>query len=118
MSNTTDIINADELASILESRTSSANLVIEAKYLIEAINDWPTSVTKPEEFLFILNQEIGKPLTKENIERYVRSLDAGKSAWKMESFASVLAMFDNRAAETLNEIIASISNQFKVGNAE
>jgi len=118
MGNTANIISEDELASILESNTSNTNFIIRARNLKEAINDWPTPVSAPEEFLLILHHEIGKPLTKENIERYANSLDARNSAWKVESIASVLAMFDNYTAKTFDEIIANISNQFRIDNAK
>jgi hypothetical protein len=113
MSNTKDLINAEELSSISEKHSSDEKLVIAARNLLEAINDWPSAVNAPEEFLLILNQEIRKSLTKENIENYLGSLSAAKSAWKIEAVTSVLAVFDDNETKTLDEIMFNISDRYR-----
>src|SRR5947207_3208181 len=110
-----DIITFDELTNVIESETSDSKFKTCAKFLISALNDWPTiDLQEPKDLLDELHAEVNNPLTFENLDFYLKGLTI-LDAWKMESVASLREMFDfdrNNSVDktiTLETIIAKLT---------
>ena len=119
---TTDLITFDELIKkTIETETSDNKSIVCAELLRTAINDWPTNLQEPKDLLDELKNEIKKPLTFDNLKTYSAGLkfDISGNAWKGESVASLLEMFDyerNNTVDkevTLDKIIEELTNQLR-----
>jgi hypothetical protein len=91
------IITLDELTDKIELETTDSKFRVCAESLLCALNDWPTmGLKEPKDLLDELTNEVGRPLTYENLNSYSNGLKITVSgnAWKMESVTSLLEMFD------------------------
>ena len=120
---TPEIITADELTDKIESLAADNKFKTCGEFLLTAINDWPTmNLEEPKDLLDELKNEIERPLTFDNLEKYSDGLkiDISGNAWKMESVASLLEMFDfdrNNTFDkevTSDKIIERLTNHLRV----
>ena len=117
---TSEIITFDELTGKIESLRVDDKFKTCGELLLTAINDWPTlNLKEPNDLLNELKAEIKKPLTFDNLKKYLDGLDINKNAWEMESVTSLLEMFDlerNNTVDkeiTLDKIIEKLTSNFR-----
>ena len=111
------LISSKELRNAVDLDNSDTRIKLNAQLLLSAINDYPyLNFKEPVEFLNVLKNEIGYPLTSDTIENYNRQILISEkgNAWKMESLASVLEMFNKSKSTTLDEIVEEISKHYKL----
>jgi hypothetical protein len=100
------IISFDELTDKIESDGTDDKFKICGESLLAALNDWPTlDLKEPIGLLNELKNEVGEPLTFDNLKRY--------------SVASLLEMFDfdrNNTFDkdvTMDKIIERLTNHLR-----
>ena len=81
-----------------------------AEILQIAICDYPGPVQEPFDYLNILENEIGKPLTFDRINAFQDKLDLKRDAWKAESLSVILHIFNDDKSVTLNDILEELSS--------
>ncbi len=103
------LITIDELIEKVAKDDSNADFKKAAKGLIEAINDWPTSLALIEDFISEMKNEFGGQITKSKLEKYSNLSEA----WKMESTASTIEMLSVFPDRSFDKIIQDISDYYK-----
>ena len=88
------MITSEELIDVVENDATANDLKSVAESLLEAISDWPTSLSEPSELVSELKFQINAKLTITNIERFLKTLKVEKDGWKMESLSSLLKVFN------------------------
>lgn len=79
------------------------------KILLSSINDWPTPVLTLNEFLFSVEETLHGEASKRNLEQFLKTSDIRVDAWKQESIAEALEVFQYfDDGVTLRDIIANI----------
>src|SRR6476659_4859189 len=90
-----DLISYEELFHAVENDTTDNHFKTAAQFLLQAVNDWPTTnLNEPQGLIAELKNEIKDKLTFDNIVRYSRTLRAEIDPWKMEAVSSLHEMFD------------------------
>lgn len=90
-----EFITYSELVAILQNDSTDNNFKAAADNLLEAFTDWPTqNIEEPIDMLLELKFQINDKLTFENLSKFSKTLKPDKDAWKMESLASLLELFD------------------------
>lgn len=93
--NSYKIISADKLFDAIENDPTDNNFKTAAEFLNSALTDWPTfNLKEPTDLLAELKKEVQGKLTYANLDNYIKRLDVGADAWKMEAVSSLLEMFD------------------------
>jgi len=114
-----EMINTEELIDALDNDATEADLKFAAESLLEAISDWPTSLSEPSELVSELKLQINAKLTVKNIERFLKALRVEKDSWKMESLSSILNIFEIDRNENvdgeveLEVLLERITNRLK-----
>jgi hypothetical protein len=103
------LITIDELIDKIEKDDTGTEIKRAAKGLIDAINDWPTSLTTIEDFISEMKNEFGGQILKKTLEKYSNL----NEAWKMESTTSTIEMLDVFPDKSFDEIVAYISDHYK-----
>ena len=113
------MITSEELWDALENDATESKLKSVVESLLEAISDWPTSLSEPSELVSELKLQINAKLTVGNIERFLKNLRVEKDGWKMESLSSLLIFFDKQRNENVDEevelevLLERITNRLK-----
>ena len=113
------MITAEELIEALDNDATEADLKSAAESLLEAISDWPTSISEPSELVSELKLQINAKLSVKNIERFLKTQRVEKDAWKMESLSSILNIFKIERNENvdgkleLEVLLERITNRIK-----
>ena len=103
------VFSINKLQNDIDFDGSNSELKSAAINLLTAINDWPFQNTNNiEDFLKEISEELGSPLTINRFIEYSRTLSVEKDAWKMESFASIIEVFNYNKTKTLNDITKDI----------
>lgn len=97
------MITMEELIDALDNDATEADLKSTAESLLEAISDWPTSLSEPSELIAELKLQINAKLTVKNIESFLQILQVEKDRWKMESLSSLLNILDIAQNENVDE---------------
>lgn len=97
------MISTEELIIALENNSSESDLKSVLENLLEAINDWPTSLSEPSELVSELKLQIKAKLTVSNIKSFKQSLKDENEGWKIESLSSLLNIFDIACNENIDE---------------
>ncbi|QBN18421.1 hypothetical protein [Flavobacterium nackdongense] len=114
------MITVEELIDTLDNDATEADLKSAAESLLEAISDWPTSISEPSELVTELKLHINSKLTFKNIERFLKTQRVEKDAWKMESLSSILNIFKIERNEIvdgeleLEVLLQRITNRLKI----
>src|SRR5690606_10354739 len=95
------IISSEHLLELLTAEGIDRFTYQKAELLQIAICDYPGPVQEPIDFLKILEQEIAKPLTIENIRAFQSKLNVKVDAWKAESLAVVIILLEESKHLTL-----------------
>jgi hypothetical protein len=103
------LIAIDELIERVEKDDSNTDFKKAAKGLIDAINDWPTSLTSIEDFISEMKNEFGGQIAKNKLEKYYKPTEA----WKMESTSSTIKMLEIFPDKSFYEIVTDISAYYK-----
>ncbi|MEO7977009.1 hypothetical protein [Flavobacterium sp.] len=113
------MITTEELINILETNSIENGLKSAAKSLLEAISDWPTDISEPNELISELKKHINEKLTFNNIEKFLKALRIEKDTWKTESLSSLLKIFKLEENLTINRdvelevILERITNLYR-----
>lgn len=113
------MLTTEELIDALDNDATEADLKYAVESLLEAISDWPTSLSEPSELVSELKLQINAKLTIKNIERFLKTLRVEKDAWKMESLSSILNIFEIERNENvdgeveLEVLLERITNRLK-----
>jgi hypothetical protein len=84
-----------------------------ARRIYDAINDFPVlNLIEPEEFISVLQTEVGAELTYDNIKRYSESLKSESDAWKVESLTSLIQVEELKSV-TLGEFLMHLTIKFR-----
>ncbi len=93
--NSYKIISADKLFDVIENDLTDSNFKTAAKFLNEAVTDWPTfNLKEPADLLTELKKEVQGKLTHTNLDNYYKRIDLNVDAWKSTAVSSLLEMFD------------------------
>jgi folate-binding Fe-S cluster repair protein YgfZ len=118
--NSYEILTREELSNALDKDVTSNNFKTAAKFLYNAVNDWPTfNLDEPTDLLAELKKDIRGKLTYTNIVNYSKQLDLSVDAWKAEATSSLLEMFDFERKNVfdkkieLESIIAKITKHYR-----
>ena len=110
--NTQKIISSENLNELLIVEGIENSIYKKAEILQIAICDYPGSVQEPIDYLKILENEIGDPLTFDRINAFHCKLDFKTDAWKAESLSVVLDIFNDDKNITLNELMEELSSYY------
>jgi TnpA family transposase len=104
-------ITFDKLDDILEERPEMATLKKEAiKNLIQAEMDWSTHIDKVDDFVKLVENTTGSDgnqnAIKEKLNYYGKNAES--NLWELESFHSLLNVFNYNSNLTLKEIVKEL----------
>jgi hypothetical protein len=108
--NTYKTISSENLHNLLIVEGIENSIYQKAEILQIAICDYPGPVQEPIDYLNILENEIGNPLTFDRINAFQSKLDLKTDAWKAESLSVVLHTFNDDKNVTLNELLEELSS--------
>lgn len=92
---TLEILTYNELSNGVTNEIEVSKFKIAAEFLMSALNDWPTrNLQEPKDLILELKSKLKKPLTFNNLDSYLESLNPSIDAWKMEALSALLEMFD------------------------
>ena len=101
-----DLLTHEELFDAIENDLTNSNFKTSAIFLMSALTDWPTSnLQEPRDLILELRSKIKGKLNFDNLEGYLKNLNPGKDAWKMEALAALLQMFDFERNNSINKTI-------------
>jgi hypothetical protein len=75
------------------------------KLLSAAITDYPLGISTTKELLSELYKKLESPITLNNLERYLSTIDVSKNTWEAESISSLLQLFEGYEEHSLEQII-------------
>ena len=108
-----ELITYDELCDAIEKDTSKSEMRTKAEFLEWALNDYPEfNLQEPVDLIRTLKNEIGMPLTYENIKNYCSKLSF-QEAFKHEALFEILEMMSFDKTKTLEETVIEISQHYK-----
>ena len=104
------IVSSENLLDMITANDIDKSIYQKAEILQIAICDYPGPVQEPIDYLNILENEIGNPLTFDRIDSFQAKLDLKTDAWKAESLSVVLHIFNDDKDVELNEILEELSS--------
>lgn len=104
------IISSENLLDMITANDIDKSIYQKAEILQIAICDYPGPVQEPIDYLNILENEIGNPLTFDRIDSFQAKLDLKTDAWKAESLSVALHIFNDDKDFELNEILEELSS--------
>lgn len=108
--NTHKIISSENLLDLITAGGIENSIYQKAEILQIAICDYPGPVQEPIDYLNILENEIGNPLTFDRIDSYQAKLDVKTETWKAESLSVILHIFNDDRNVKLNDILEELSS--------
>ncbi|MGY6648312.1 hypothetical protein [Wenyingzhuangia sp. IMCC45574] len=80
--------------------------------ILSAEQDWDYEIESLNEFIEILEQEIGAETTKQNLEKLLETYNQEKSnSWKSESICYLLEIFNYTGYSNLRKVFESLSEK-------
>lgn len=104
------IISSENLLELITVEGIENSIYQKAEIIQIAICDYPGPVQEPIDYLNILGNEIGNPLTSYRIDSFQSKLDLNTDAWKAESLSVVLNAFNEDKNITLNELLEELTS--------
>ena len=85
--------------------------------LLIAINDWPNTIMKLEDYELEVQKFIGGEVTKNKLEVCLSQIDFSKNAWYAESLSQLVDVFKFYEQDvSLKEIIMDLGERLKGEN--
>jgi hypothetical protein len=103
-------ISSENLLELITVEGIENAIYQKAEIIQIAICDYPGPVQEPIDYLYILENEIGSPLTYDRIDAFQSKLDLNIDSWKAESLSVVLHAFDEDKNITLNDLLEELSS--------
>jgi hypothetical protein len=83
-----------------------------------SINDWPFDLLTVDEFIRSVEETLGAPATKNSLEFYLTNTPPGKDAWKGESIAGLLDIYNHcDVGASLKDILSNLEANIKDGRS-
>ena len=105
----------DKLYNLLEENLIDVNKDrLIAEKIIEAETDWVDSLTEFDDFIEILEKEIGGETTKSNLKKLLAKYSPNglpTSTWNSESVYALIEIFDLTGFSTLRKVFEDLSNR-------
>jgi hypothetical protein len=117
-----NFIKFEELQNSIQNDSSENHFKTAAKFLVNALSDWPTyNLKEPYELINELKIEINNSLTFETLNNYISTLNPNieNNMWKIESVNALLELFDFGRTNNFNKnislesIIENITKHYK-----
>ena len=102
-------ISSENLLDLLTAEGIDKSIYQKAEILQIAICDYPGPVQEPIDYLNILENEIGNPLTLDRINVFQSKLDLKIDSWKAESLSVVIHLFNENKNVKLSDILNELS---------
>ena len=97
----------EELKEVVDSRNVGKTNIEEIKLLLDAITDWPKSVTTLFDFLTEIKEDLKvESITYTAIDDKLTTLNPALDAWKIESLTAIAELIKMSDFNTLDEIVA------------
>lgn len=110
----------NDLFDLIESKQiENKNHNIIAELIIQAERDWIIEVENLNDFLIILEKEVGGELNAMNLKRLLESYNQNlsKYSWEAESVSYLMDIFNYTREKDLKKIFNSLSEQIKIYKA-
>ncbi|MGN6493391.1 MAG: hypothetical protein ACTHLE_15425 [Agriterribacter sp.] len=102
-------LEISQLQRLQELETLHDNLRNAVDILLSAINDWPDTIIKLEDYELAVHNFIGSETTKSKIELFLSQIDYSKDAWRGESLGELVKVFQfYNGKASLKEIIEDL----------
>ena len=77
--------------------------------LLRAVNDWPNQISTLEEYEGNIQKLFGGPVTRVNLNAFLKKVDYSKSAWEAESLSQLVEVFNYYdEGKSLAEILSDL----------
>ena len=115
MTRNVPLISLNELQEAIDQDFSGSEIKASGQLFLNAVNDWPMhNFININDFISALHHELGSTLTLERIIEYSKKLYSGNQAWKLEAMSSLIEIFNNDNAKSLESIVFEIIDYYKL----